>query len=418
MIRRVQKRFFRIAMLALTAAMLLVTAAANLANWINVRAELGETLDAVCMEDGRPGMNAKPGMDNRSRRMKGMLDEARYFTVRITKDGEFMELVGPPRETELSDADMSGLSGRAIASGKDTGFAGEYLYRVQPDRDGGQRITFLNCETRLGGVRRLLLFSVGACVLGVAAAWVFVSWASRRAIEPLEDNMRRQKRFITDASHELKTPLTVISANMDVLELDLPDNPWVQSTQKQVGQLRRLVEGMVTLTRAEEADAPLQFETVELAPLLEQSAEPFVPMAQARGQRFETSAPEGLTLECDGEELARVLSILCDNAVKYAPEGDTIRLTAQAEGRWVRIGTENGLTEPLTAEQCARLFDRFYRADPSRSKDERGGFGIGLATAAAIAEKHGGAAEASLAPEGRLRIGLRFPRRRERRNEV
>ena len=414
MIQRVRKRFFRIAMLALTAAMLLVTAAANLANWVNVRTELGETLDAVSVEGGRPAMGERAGMDNRARRMKGMLDEARYFTVRLSGNGEFMELVGPSRETELSDADISALSARALAAGRDSGFAGDYLYRVLPDRDGGQRIVFLNCETRLGGVRRLLLFSVGACVLGAAAAWIFVSWASKRAIKPLEDNMRRQKRFITDASHELKTPLTVISANMDVLEMDVPDNPWVESTQKQVERMRRLVEGMVTLTRAEEADAPLHVETVELAPLLEESAGPFLPMAEARGQRFETSAPAGLTLECDGEELARVLSILCDNAVKYAPEGDTISLTAAPEGRWVRVGTENGLSEPLTAEQCSHLFDRFYRADPSRSKDGRGGFGIGLATAAAIAEKHGGTAEAALTPEGRLRIGLRFPRRREK----
>ncbi|MCR5577490.1 MAG: HAMP domain-containing histidine kinase [Oscillospiraceae bacterium] len=414
MIQRVRKRFFRIAMLALIAAMLLVTAAANLANWINVRTELGETLDAVCMEGGKPAMGGKGGMDNRSRRMKGMLDEARYFTLRLSSDGELIEAVGPTRETELSDDELSGLTARALASGRESGFAGDYLYRVQPDRDGGQRITFLNCETRLGGVRRLLLFSVGACVLGAAAAWLFVAWASRRAVEPLEDNMHRQKRFITDAGHELKTPLTVISANMDVLDMDVPDNPWVQSTQKQVEQMRRLVEGMVALSRAEEMDAPLHLETVELSPLLEESAEPFQPMAEARGQHIETSAPEGLCLECDGEELARVLSILCDNAVKYAPEGDTIRLMAQAEGKWVRIGTENGLTEPLTDEQCARLFDRFYRADPSRSKDECGGFGIGLATASAIAERHGGTAEAALTPEGRLRISLRFPRRREK----
>ena len=232
MIQRVRRRFFRIAMLALIAAMLLVTAAANLANWINVRTELGETLDAVCMEGGRPGMGGKGGTDKFSRRMKGMLDEARYFTVRVSGGGEVTEVIGPPRETELSDDELSGLTARALASGKDSGFTGDYLYRVQPDRDGGQRITFLNCETHLGGVRRLLLFSVGACVLGAAAAWLFVAWASRRAVEPLEDNMRRQKRFITDAGHELKTPLTVISANMDVLDLDLPDNPWVQSTQK------------------------------------------------------------------------------------------------------------------------------------------------------------------------------------------
>ena len=404
MIQTLRKRFFRIALLALTAAMLLVTAAVNLTNWINVRYELRETLEAVAeLETTGPG--SAEAFGKKSRHMKGLVTEARYFTVYAGADGSFtLDTLG--REQELSEQDAAALIETALSSGKSSGFVGDYLYLTS-----GSRLVFLNCETRLDGVRRLLLFSVCACALGIAVASLFVARASRRAVRPIEENMQRQKRFITDAGHELKTPLAVIAANMDLLETELPGNPWIRSTQKQTALMGRLVEELVYLSRMEEAETPLEFRALELKPLLEEVSEPFSMLAESKGQRFELSVPDELMLEGDESSLSRLVSILCDNAVKYAPADDTIRLYAEEDGRSVCIGTENATAEPLSEENCRRLFDRFYRADPSRSKGERGGFGIGLAIAAAIAEKHGGSAEARLTENGRLRITCRFPKK-------
>lgn len=407
MIQQVRKRFFRISMLALTAAMLLVTAAANLANWINVRMELEETLRSIASAEHSGDHRGL--FRGRSRHMKGVLSEARFFTVTVEEDGTLC-VSNPHGEQELEAADMEFLAQKALNSGREEGFVEEYLFTTITDGDE-VRLVFLNSETRLNGVFRLLAFSVGACGLGIALAWVFTAKASRRAIRPIEENMRRQKRFITDASHELKTPLTVISANMDVLDMDEPDNPWVQSTKKQVSQMSRLVEDLVYLSRMEEADTTLSLETVALKPLMEEVSEPFSAMSELNGQRLCLSVPEGLVLDCNPESVSRLLHILCDNAVKYAPEEDEILLFAENSGKTVTIGTENALTEPLAEEECTHLFDRFYRADPSRSKEQRGGFGIGLATAASIAERHGGSSEAALTPEGRLRIWFHFPQK-------
>lgn len=404
MIQQVRKRFFRIAMLALTAAMLLVTAAANLANWINVRLELEETLRYISAQDEGEMFN------HRSRHMKGVFSEARYFTVTVTEDGEVF-LSNRHHELEFPEEFMDELIQKALASGREEGFVEEYLFAKSTEEGGTVHLYFLNSETRLNGVRRLLLYSVGACVLGIALAWVLTAKASRRAVGPIEENMRRQKRFITDASHELKTPLTVISANMDVLDQDLPENPWVRSTQKQVAQMSRLVEALVYLSRMEEADTPLNLESNALKPMLEEIADPFSVMAELRGQSFRVSAPEGLALDCNGEAVSRLVQILCENAVKYAPEEDEILLFADITGKTVTIGTENGLMEPLSEKECAHLFDRFYRGDLSRSKEKREGFGIGLATAASIVERHGGRSEAALTPEGRLLITFHFPKR-------
>lgn len=408
MIQQVRKRFFRIAMLALTAAMLLVTAAANLANWINVRLELEETIQSIAAADHSGDHRGL--FRGRSRHMKGVLSEARFFTVTVEEDGTLC-VSNPHGEQELDEEDMEFLAQKALNSGRAEGFVEEYLFTTTTDGDDEVRLVFLNSETRLNGVFRLLAFSVGACGLGIALAWVFTAKASRRAVRPIEENMRRQKRFITDASHELKTPLTVISANMDVLDMDEPDNPWVQSTKKQVSQMNRLVEALVYLSRMEEADTPLSLEKVALKPLMEEVSEPFSVLSELNGQRLCLSVPEELVLDCNPESVSRLLHILCDNAVKYAPEEDEILLFAENSGKTVTIGTENALTEPLAEEDCSHLFDRFYRADPSRSKEKRGGFGIGLATAASIAERHGGSSEAALTPEGRLRICFHFPRK-------
>ena len=407
MIQKLQKRFFRIALLALTAAMVLVTSAINIANWINVRYELYETLETVAASNnGQPGF---AGFDRKSRHMKGMLNEARTFTVYVSSDGS-VSVSTMGKEQELNEKDATALALKAADSGRRSGFLDDYLFLCSDQQDGQTRIVFLNCETRLNAVRRLLLFSLCACVLGIALASLFVKKASGRAVRPIEENMRRQKRFITDAGHELKTPLSVIAANMDVLDMDVPDNPWVQSTQKQTALMGKLVEELVYLSRMEENDTPLEFHSINLSALTDEIASPFAMMAENRGQQFTISVPENL--RCDGDEasLSRLVSILCDNAVKYAPPGDTICLFAEEDGRTVRIGTENATAEKLSVEDCRRLFDRFYRADPSRSKNERGGFGIGLAIAAAIAEKHGGTAEAELTEDGRLRISFRLPK--------
>ncbi len=212
---------------------------------------------------------------------------------------------------------------------------------------------------------------------------------SRRAIKPLVENAVMQKQFITDAGHELKTPLTVIAANMDVLALETGENEWVQSTKKQVANMRGLVNELIYLSRLDEEDAKLKREDVDLSKLAREAAEPFVGMAEFSGKSMAVDVEDGVRVTGDAAALHRLVSILCDNAVKYAPEGDAIAVTLKRDRRGVALTTENGLAAPLSPEALTHLFDRFYRADESRSR-ESGGYGIGLSVARAIAEKHGG----------------------------
>ncbi|MGI6173000.1 MAG: sensor histidine kinase [Christensenellales bacterium] len=383
MIRNIRRRFIRIALSVLALAMVLVVGVINTANWINVRAELFETMHVLIEGGGKYGMKG----GGRSRHMRNMLEESRFFVVGQEASGEWA-LQGASRVADMDEEELTRVVSNALASGRETGFSGEYLYSVRRQR-GNAVTVFLNCETKLTRVKQLAAISALACGACILLAWLSVALFSRRAIKPLVENMVRQKQFITDAGHELKTPLTVISANMDVLTLEGGDNEWIRSTKGQIANMRALVDELIYLSRLDEEDARLTREELDLSKLVAEAAEPFVAMAEFSGKEMATEVEDDIRVLGDGASLARLVSILCDNAVKYAPDGDEIVLRLKRERKGVELSVENGLARPMDEEVLGHLFDRFYRTDASRSR-QSGGYGIGLSIARAVAEKHGG----------------------------
>ena len=408
MIRGIRRRFMRIAISVLALAMVLVAVIINGANWVNVRSELYETLGFLEeMQAQKGAMGPGPRGDlptrrgNPSRHLRNMANESRFFSVTVGDDGSCA--LGDTTHVSEEDADsLVELATRALAGGRTSGFWGDYLFRV--NGQSGERVAlFLNCETKLTRVRLLALISAVACGGCVLLAWLLVGLFSSRAIRPLVESAIQQKQFITDAGHELKTPLTVISANMDVLTLETGENEWIRSTQKQVANLRGLVGELIYLSRLDEEDAKLQKTEVDLSKLVAESAEPFVGMAEFAGKTLNVDVEDGVHMTGDGAMLGRLVSILCDNAVKYAPEGDTIAVILARSRKGIMLITDNAVLQPMSDETLRHLFDRFYRADASRSR-ESGGYGIGLSVARAIAEKHGGSIRVRQTPEGRVRF--------------
>lgn len=408
MIRGIRRRFMRIAIGVLALAMVLVAAIINGANWVNVRSELYETLGYLEEMQAQKG-NMGPGprgdlpvrRGNPSRHLRNMAYESRFFSVTVGDDGT-CALEDATHVSEEDADSLVELATKALAGERTSGFWGDYLFKV--DGQSGKRVAlFLNCETKLTRVRRLALISAVACGGCVLLAWLLVGLFSSRAIRPLVESAIQQKQFITDAGHELKTPLTVISANMDVLTLETGENEWIRSTQKQVANLRGLVGELIYLSRLDEEDAKLQKVDVDLSKLVVESAEPFVGMAEFAGKTLNVDVEDSVHVTGDGAMLGRLVSILCDNAVKYAPEGDTIVVTLARSRKGIMLATDNAAQQPMSDETLRHLFDRFYRADASRSR-ESGGYGIGLSVARAIAEKHGGSIRVRQTPEGRVRF--------------
>lgn len=432
MMKQIRLRFIRIALLALSLAMLLVSGAINAVHIVSTVNEQRETLQYLTESQnnyskkkqggGFVSDNQKKefpatadsfqqdGRNNHNHHMQATLEESRYFIALQNTAGELLLGTGS-KETGYTEEELLTVAGRVFASGTESGYTDNYLYRVTQRGDGFKTAVFLNCESKRNEVIWLALISLFACAAGILLSLVLVSLLSKKAIKPMMENIERQKQFITDAGHELKTPLTVISANMDVLSMDIGQNEWVQGTQKQVAAMRKLVNELVYLSRMDETDFALKKTAFNLTNAMRDVVSPFEGMAEFNGKGLILRAEENVMLCGDEAALRKLIGILCENAVKYAPEDTDIQISLRQNDKSIIFSTENSMKEPLSQEALSHLFDRFYRGDKSRSKEEYSGFGIGLSIARAITEKHGGAIRAKIADNGRLQIIAILPKR-------
>ena len=425
--KQIRIRFIKIALLALTLSMLLVAGAINVVHFITTTNELKETLNYIVENDNANAqkIQQKSGLQQGSndiafgqqkhqkgnnRHMNTKLEESRYFIAIQNINGELVLGAGS-KETEYSQEELLSIAEGVLSSNNVSGYTGEYIYQVTDKEDGSHVAVFLNCETKKAEVISLALISLGACVAGVLLSLLLVALLSKRAIKPMMENIEQQKRFITDAGHELKTPLTVISANMDVLSMDIGTNEWVQGTQKQVANMRKLVSELVYLSRMDEADSHLEKSVVDFSKAAKDIAASFEGMAEWGGKNLILSIEDDIKISGDEAALRRLISTLCENAVKHAPEDSDIQISLVQSGRSIVFVTENATKEPLSGDSLTHLFDRFYRADESRSKEKNSGFGIGLSIARAITEKHGGSVKAMINETDRLQIICTLPKR-------
>ena len=313
----------------------------------------------------------------------------RYFSVRYDADGT-QEGVNCTAVASITEEEAAAYSDTVLAGGKTSGYYAGYRFRVQSTADG-TTVIFLNSERELQAVRSLLLLTIAiacGCLLGVFA---LVLLFSRRAIAPYLRNLSVQKQFITNAGHELKTPLTAISTSADVLAMEYPGDEWAENIQAQSARLARLIEDLVTLSRLDEENPFPEKTEFSLSDAVWEIAEPFSSLAAAKGKRYSQEIEDGVLLTGDRQAVQQMVSILLDNAVKYGAEGGHITLTLEKTDRQARLTVSNP-GDPIPPEHLAHLFERFYRADASRG--EKSGFGLGLAIADTIAWEHKGALKA------------------------
>ena len=408
MTRRLRIRFIRIATLSVAAVMLLLTVVLNVANYASINADLRETLTMIYENEGTIPLPEPP--DARPAPMDGE-DAAppalrpggpftaetpystRFFVLRYQNDGTLVQ-ADLNRIASVTEDDTAEYLAAALAHGPGYGYYGSYKYLVVSVDDKRNMAVFLDCYQELRAQRVVLLWSLAAdagCILLVLA---LVALLSGKAIEPVARSTRRQKQFITDASHELKTPITVIATSLRVLEMEVGKQKWIDKAQTQTEKLTELVNALVTLARTDEEETPLKPEDFPVSGAVEETAESFRDFALSKGQALELSIEPGLRYRGDEYAVRQLVSILLDNAVKYARPDTPVRVSLEKRRKGVLLCVENQ-SEHLEQVDVNRLFDRFYRADPARSGTV-GGFGIGLSIARGIAEAHHGSIRARI----------------------
>lgn len=297
------------------------------------------------------------------------------------------------REAYLSEEILDEAVRLAAESDGADGYLKEYDLRFKKtaDKGGSLRISFADGSYVKTETLRVALIAF-FCVAGVMLVMFFVSlFLAGMALRPVEEAWEAQKRFVADASHELKTPLTVILANDRILRSHADETvesqtSWLESTAEEARRMRALVDDMLTLAQNEEGGVPPARERVDLSRLLNGTLLQLEPVAFEKGVALDAEIEDGLSLFGEEYKLKQLAVILVDNAVKYAPRGERVSVCAEKSGGKIRFSVKN--TGSLIApEDLPHVFERFYRADRSRSSE---GAGLGLSIAAGIAERHGG----------------------------
>lgn len=333
--------------------------------------------------------------------------ETRFFT--LLHNGKIFTEVRTDNISAVDDEMAIFLGEQVLKVRRESGFSfllnGAYRYYVSND-EGGTRITFLDCTRTLQNYYTFMALSIAISAASLLAICIMMIIFATKIISPIAESYEKQKRFITDAGHDIKTPITIIDADREILEMDIGENEWLDDIKRQTKRLTKLTNDLIYLSRMEEGTDIKELSTFSISNVCHEEADSFSAVAMKRGIEIKDEIEEGIDINGSEEDVRKLLAILFDNAIKYAKEGSPIGIKAARHGRTVTVTISN-VAENMTEEQTKRMFDRFYRADSSRASS--GGFGIGLAMAQAIVSSHNGKIYAELSEDNVLSISASFP---------
>ncbi len=396
MIRKLRLKFVAVCMAMVTAVLAVVLFAVFVSVERNIEDLSRQVLRRVIQEERSaraPEIGVEIGGD------KVLLP---YFTVSLWPGGGgYTAYVTGGTYADLEDTEeLEAILRDCMDQQRPEGVVSRYGLRyLRQDNGLFSRLAFVDMSMEQAMLREMmgsyLRIAAAAFTLLLGVSILLAWWATH----PVERAWRQQRQFLSDASHELKTPLTVILSNAELLEaLPMEERParWRDNILSEARQMKNLVEEMLTLARADNMSQTAVLSEVSLSDAAEDCALSFEPVAFEAGKALDCEIAGDILVLGDRDKLRRLVSILLDNAVKYGRAGGTITLSLQRTERQARLTVSNP-GEPIPAEQLPRLFERFYRADASRG--EQSGFGLGLSIAAAIAAEHKGTLKAESDPE-------------------
>lgn len=391
MIKVLQKKFVFTAMLAVTILLLILLGTINILNIVMVRTETNKTLAMISEADGnfdhiQPPPNPAPPSDFRIK-PKDERDKflsSNFFIVRLNACGQIV-FTDVSRTSLVNETSAEELALRVFEKGTGSGKIGKYRYRISTSRLGNETvIIFLDASEETLSYIRVLLLSGGIGVVCWILMLLMVVFLSKKAILPIAENIEKQKQFVTNAGHEIKTPLAIILSNTEAMELYLGENKWSRNIREQTVRLNGLMKNLLLLAKMDESAGEIIQEEISLSDLVSESVRAFAEPIHLRGIVLQTNIEPNVIMKANKDQMSQLLSILLDNAAKYTDDSGTIMVSLEKNEKRVRLAIKNSC-EALPDTLPDKLFDRFYRDDKARTQ-KTGGYGIGLSVARSIAE--------------------------------
>lgn len=336
---------------------------------------LASLAQSVPMNDG--GRKAPPFPDKR-----GDVVTIDHFLCFANGEGTLMRLDGTENYTE---DDAQTMLDYVLEKGKTDGWYGSLQY-FRKDYDRGTLVVFSDRSAEQLLLHKVLLVSILVFLLMEGVVFLLTMILTKRAMRPMQETFERQRQFISDAGHELKTPLTIISANVDILHDEIGENKWLSYIQSQAERMRVLVGEMMNLTKLEMGDKEKDFVDFSLSEAVSGAALPFEGQAFEQEKQLELEIQEDISYHGNPDQIKQLVGIFMDNALKYSKEHGEIRVTLQQvqNKKTLKVyNTGKGIPE----SEKEKIFQRFYRSDASRAR-ATGGYGLGLSIAQSIADAH------------------------------
>ncbi len=275
----------------------------------------------------------------------------------------------------------------------DSGIIDKYIYNVKRRGENIFEITFMENEDAIAHANTILIVSAILCILSLILIYICAKKLSRTIVKPVEETFEKQKQFISDASHELKTPLAVIEANADVLENEVQHNKWITYIQNEIESMNKLINELLMLAKIENIDSIRELNQIDLSKELEIIISMFESMAYEKEITIDSNIKENIMLKANKEDIEHIVSTLLDNAIKHTETKKQVIVELSKEKNDIIIQVKN-YGNPIPEEEREKIFERFYRVDKSRNRKEKR-YGLGLAIAKSTVEKYNGKIEVS-----------------------
>ncbi len=424
MIRKLRIKFISASMLSLAVVLFVLIGGINAMSYQKVVSGADAILSVLASNQGMFPQKASQAedeppkkelpqngtLDNGTLHKRGFSDEtpyeSRFFSVLLDENGQVLS-TDTGKIAAVDQTTAVEYAQEVWTSGRNSGFWEQYRF-LRSTENGGVRLIFLDCGRSLSSSKTVLLASVSISLLGLLAVLVLLMILSRRIVTPAAESYEKQRRFITDAGHEIKTPLTIIGADADLLELECGESEWLSDIKRQVTRLTGLTNDLIYLSRMDEERPQLQRVEFSLSDVTEDVVQSFQGPIKSQEKALQMDIQPLLSFHGDEKAIRQLVSILMDNAVKYSPEGGRIAVRLEQESRSLKLSVSNTTVHPVEKDQLNRLFDRFYRMDQSRNSST-GGYGLGMSIARSIVAVHKGKIRAECPGENVLVISVTLP---------